>query len=116
MGQISLHAYVVMPEHVHMLVSLADDLKMENFLRTFKRRTSEKLNRLLGHSGAFWLPGGGYDVNINTRKQYLIKVAYVHENPEKRGLVGWEHSSIGAYLGAAYNGPEITFVGTDAKW
>ena len=35
----------------------------------------------------FWLPGGGYDRNIWTAEELHQKIAYMHANPVRRGLV-----------------------------
>jgi putative transposase len=38
-------------------------------------------------SHRFWQRGGGYDRNIRTVKEMHEKIAYIHANPVRRGLV-----------------------------
>jgi len=51
----------------------------------------------------FWQPGGGYDRNIRKAKTAWASVAYIHDNPVRRGLVrrpeDWEWSSAKWYAG-----------------
>ncbi len=115
-GQFALHAFAVMPDHVHLLLTPAQDQTVDKILEGLKKRTSLKINRLLNRTGPVWQPGGGYDRNIDTRDEYREKVAYIHQNPERRNLVDWQHSSANAYLDMAYNGPEIVFLDDDFKW
>jgi len=114
-----LHAFVVMPEHVHLLVT-PEALTGSKALENLKKRTAAKINRAAGRSGRFWLAGGGYDRNIETASEYKEKLNYIHNNPVARGLVesalGWPHSSAAFYLDGPYSGPAITSLDTDFQW
>jgi putative transposase len=109
--QMSLWAYVFMPEHVHLLVfPTQPEYDMGEFLKSVKmpvtRRTIAKLRlehpaflRYLkvGNGYRFWLAGGGHDSNLWTWKLIAQKAEYCHNNPVKRGLVkelqDWKWSS-----------------------
>jgi putative transposase len=73
--------YVVMPEHVHLLVSepqiglLADALKALKL--SMALRSSER---------PFW-SSRYYDFNVFTEKKRIEKLKYIHRNPVARGLV-----------------------------
>ncbi|MCL4198120.1 MAG: transposase [Phycisphaerales bacterium] len=112
-----LVAWVVMPEHVHLLLIPATGQVLSTVLGPLKEpfamqildrwRTLEApiLPRLLdsnGHSH-FWQRGGGYDRNIVTESELFEKVEYIHQNPVRRGLVkrstDWPWSSARWYAG-----------------
>jgi putative transposase len=90
-----VHGYVVMPDHVHLLVaepekaplSLAVQMLKQRFSRT---RTEEYV----------WEPRY-YDFNVRTEEKRIEKLRYMHRNPVKRGLVAeageWRWSSFRSY-------------------
>ncbi|MBY0112524.1 MAG: transposase [Phycisphaerales bacterium] len=97
-----LYGYVVMPEHVHLLVwPLLPDFPLSTVLRDLKRDFAEEvigrwtalqapvLNRLRRIDGShrFWQRGGGYDHNVRGEAEFFEKLRYIHENPVDRGLV-----------------------------
>jgi hypothetical protein len=49
-----LHAWVVMPNHVHVLFSPADGFTLSGILHSWKSFTASEANRLLGRRGRFW--------------------------------------------------------------
>jgi len=107
----ALWAYVIMPEHVHLLVWPRErEYCMERFLAACKRPVSWKakqwllaggqtrwLSRLTVQEGGkqvfrFWLPGGGFDKNLVERRGVDAVIAYIHDNPVRRGLVETPHA------------------------
>ncbi len=87
-----LHAWVVMPEHVHLLISpKLPEAPVSKVLMSLKRPVAKdalKHMRSQGaHAESFWLPGGGYDRNIFSEQEMLEKCEYIHANPVRRGLV-----------------------------
>lgn len=118
MFQYKLFAWVAMPEHVHLLLQpklpefpvrdLLKELKGQfsgRVLRRWRKEESPILRTLTDSSGKqrFWLPGGGYDRNINTSEELEEKINYIHHNPVKRGLVqracDWRWSSARWFAG-----------------
>lgn len=116
-----LYAWVVMPEHVHLLVRPDEGMLVQAILTGLKQSVSRRAtNWLRANDPAwaerltvrrpngrteirFWLPGGGYDRNI-VRPETLRKTAeYIHANPVRRGLVetatDWVWSSARFYAG-----------------
>ncbi len=74
-------AYVVMPEHVHLLLSEPSAKPLGTALGILKRSVSNKLT-----PKPFWLTRY-YDFNISTNEKLFEKLAYIHQNPVRRGLV-----------------------------
>ncbi len=90
--------YVIMPEHVHLLVSEPERVPLSRALQALKQSVAR---RLIGGREHFW-QARYYDFNVYTRKKRLEKLSYMHWNPVKRGLVkepqDWAWSSFRHYL------------------
>jgi putative transposase len=90
--------YVLMPEHVHLLLSEPKRQRLEDTLRVLKGETSK---RLKGDRKQFWQVRY-HDFNVLTDKKHIEKLRYVHRNPVARGLVDepedWPWSSYHHYL------------------
>jgi putative transposase len=94
-----LAGYVVMPEHVHLLISEPPKGTLSTVLQALKQRVSRDLLRECdGHPPRFWQPRF-YDFNVYSAKKRREKIEYMHANPAKRGLVehpkDWRWSSWG---------------------
>ena len=90
--------YVVMPEHVHLLVSEPERGTLALAVQMLKQLTAHKLKR---GSEPFWHTRY-YDYNVRTSKKRIEKLRYLHRNPVARGLVqkpeDWEWSSFRHYM------------------
>jgi putative transposase len=87
--------YVVMPEHIHMLMGepkvgnpsvVMKILKQRVSLRSHEERMEHESGSQIDGVRPFWLPRF-YDFNVATKRKYLEKLNYMHFNPVKRGLV-----------------------------
>ncbi len=74
--------YVLMPEHVHLLISEPKISSLATVLQVLKQETSTRLKRPC--EVRFWLKRY-YDFNVHGRT--AEKLRYMHRNPMKRGLV-----------------------------
>src|ERR1700757_432564 len=76
--------YVVMPEHVHLLLSEPERGKLPTVLQMLKQITA---NRLMSYAlaGIFW-QARYYDFNVWSERKRVEKLRYIHRNPVKRGL------------------------------
>ncbi len=79
-----LRGYVVMPEHVHLLVSEPEVGALATAMQALKQSVSRTL--ALRTSQPFW-EARYYDFNVWTGKKETEKVKYMHRNPVTRGLV-----------------------------
>jgi putative transposase len=94
-----LIGYVVMPEHVHLLLSEPPRGTPSTVLQKLKLRVARKLLR--GETlGAFW-QARFYDFNVYSKGKKMEKLHYMHANPVIRGLVkdpkDWPWSSWSFY-------------------
>ena len=92
-----VYGYVVMPEHVHLLISEPPRATLADALKSLKQGVSR---RLIGAAEHFWQKRY-YDFNIRNREQFVEKLRYIHRNPVQRGLCEraeeWEWSSFLQY-------------------
>ena len=81
--QFLIFGYVLMPEHVHLLLSEPKLQRLDNTLRVLKGQTSKLLK---GARLQFWQTRY-YDFNVFTHPKFVEKLQYIHRNPVERGLV-----------------------------
>src|ERR1700722_11536544 len=79
----SLYAYVLMPEHVHLLLTEPTPHTLSSTIRVLKGEASKLLK---GNREHLWQPRY-YDFNVFTNRKLVEKVRYIHRNPVTRGLV-----------------------------
>ena len=93
-----VYGYVVMPEHVHLLLSEPARGTLAEALKSLKQGVSR---RLIGDAEHFWQKRY-YDHNVSTAQSFGNKLRYIHRNPVQRGLVvrpeDWPWSSFRHYL------------------
>jgi putative transposase len=93
-----INAYVVMPEHVHLLVSEPERDDLATVIKVLKQSISCRLKPPAQQH--FWQPRY-YDFNVYSELKRAEKVDYIHWNPVKRGLVAtpeaWRWSSFRHY-------------------
>jgi REP-associated tyrosine transposase len=108
-------AYVVMPEHFHLLVTEPERDDLSRVMQVLKQRVARRALPQLRASGLrneehFWQTRF-YDFNVWSAVKHTEKVRYIHRNPVRRGLVAepeqWSWSSYRAY---AYREPGIVIV------
>jgi REP-associated tyrosine transposase len=91
-----LCGYVVMPEHVHLLISEPDKAVLARALQALKLSVAVQRRER-----PFW-QARYYDFNVYTARKRIEKLRYMHRNPVRRGLVArpedWPWSSFRHYL------------------
>jgi putative DNA methylase len=79
------HAFVVMPNHVHLLITpLVDPPKITHSLKRFTARAA---NQVLGLTGTSFWQDESYDRLVRDGTEFEHIVAYIHANPVRAGLV-----------------------------
>ena len=93
--QFCVIGYVVMPEHVHLLVGEPAKEPLAKALHALKLSMSKRSSQR-----PFWL-ARYYDFNVYTARKHVEKLRYIHRNPVTRGLVkqpqDWRWSSFRHY-------------------
>jgi REP element-mobilizing transposase RayT len=92
-----LHAWCVMPNHVHIVVEPLGDNELSNIVHSWKSFTANVINRRLGLSGAFW-QADAYNHIIRTQQEYDYQVGYVWHNPDKASLRDWPWRWVASYV------------------
>lgn len=115
-----LHAYVIMPNHLHSIISSSGN-NPSDIMRDFKRHTSVEISDLLhekknermlryfasaarheerGNSFKIW-QSGSHPVLIDNGNFFDQKLRYIHDNPVRKGYVEspeqWKYSSARNY-------------------
>lgn len=96
-----LVAWVIMPNHVHVLIETFEGFPLDTILHSWKFFTANEANKILNRKGAFWLREY-FDRYIQDDRHFANAVWYIHENPVKAGFVDraedWLFSSARVWL------------------
>jgi putative transposase len=105
--------YVVMPDHVHLLVSEPKEALLSKALQALKLSVSVQSTER-----PFW-QARYYDFNVHNEEKRVEKLRYMHRNPVKSGLVEkperWAWSSFRHYAFGAIGTVEIESFWTAAR-
>ncbi|MGA3194488.1 MAG: transposase [Terriglobales bacterium] len=85
-GRYLLHAFVLMPDHVHLLLTPAQDVTLERCAQFIKGAYSHELGTLIGRNSEIW-QRGFTDHRIRDPRDFSHHQNYVHQNPVIAGLV-----------------------------
>jgi putative DNA methylase len=80
-----LHGWVVMPNHVHGLITPREFVSLPAILHSWKSFTSKEANRLLKLRGSFWQEDY-FDRYIRSEEHFNRVLFYIAENPVRAGL------------------------------
>jgi len=75
-----------MPEHVHLLLTPANDVTLEHAVQLIKGGYSHALGAMVGRTKEIW-QRGFTDHRIRDTKDFIHHENYIHHNPVERGLV-----------------------------
>ena len=120
---LKLHAYVIMPNHLHMIVSCGASNCLSDIMRDLKRFTSQRCTSILRSQGdrksleifqkaargvqdkqnyKVW-QNGFHPIGIYTESFLIQKMDYLHDNPVRKAYVTkaeeWTYSSARNYAG-----------------
>ena len=121
--QFVVGGYVVMPEHIHLLIgepqeknpsTVMQALKLgfaRRVLAQAKRKHHRAQGSLFDHATQHIWQKRFYDFNVWTEHKRIEKLRYMHRNPVKRGLVAspelWDWSSFRAYAFGETGGVKV---------
>jgi putative transposase len=97
-GNYLLHAFVVMPNHLHVLITPSDTATLERCMQLIKGGSSHEIHRVRGGSIPVW-QSSFHDARVRDWKDYRMKVDYIRFNPVTAKLVArpeeWPFGSVG---------------------
>jgi REP element-mobilizing transposase RayT len=92
-----LLAWVIMPNHVHVLIEQIEGYRLSDVVHAWKSYTANRINKIVGQNGALWAPDY-FDRFIRNEGHYASAVSYIECNPLKAGLIpraeDWPFSSL----------------------
>jgi putative transposase len=83
---VRVHSYVLMTNHVHLLVSMDEMELLASFMKSVAQHYAQYLNRRLDRTGAWW-GGRYYSCPVPTEHYILACQRYIELNPVRAGLV-----------------------------
>ncbi len=81
----TVHEFVVMPNHVHIVMTVPGEMSLEKAMQLIKGGFSFRANKELGFRGEIWQRGFS-DVRIVDELSYQKHREYIENNPVKAGL------------------------------
>jgi putative DNA methylase len=94
-----MYAFVVMPNHVHVLTTFRDGFRLCDVVRGWKSYPARRINESLGREGRLW-QRDYFDRYIRDETHFERVRAYIEQSPVKAGLVkvatSWRFSSAAA--------------------
>jgi putative transposase len=107
-----VYGYVVMPEHIHILVNEPELGSVSRVMQSLKQSVARTL--ALRATDPFW-QARYYDFNVWGERKFVEKLRYIHRNPVTRGLVtrpeNWVWSSFRHYVNS-----EVGRVEIESEW
>ena len=84
-GKVRVHDFVVMPNHVHILMTVNGEMSVEKAMQLIKGGFSFRANKELGYSGEVWQRGFS-DMRVTDEGSFQQHREYIENNPVKAGL------------------------------
>jgi len=81
-----LHEFVVMPDHLHLLITPGATTTLEKAMQFIKGGSSHRIHKLRSQKMEIW-QRGFYDWTIRDAGDWQQKAQYIHENPVVAKLV-----------------------------
>ena len=81
-----LHGFVIMPNHIHLVVTPIKPVTLERAVQFIKGGFSFRVKKQLGVAGEIWQTSF-YDRRVRDMLEMERFMHYIHDNPVRRGLV-----------------------------
>jgi len=85
-----LGAYVIMPNHVHLILTPLGDYNLPDILHTWQSVSAHEINKLINQSGPVW-QHESFDHLIRTEEALRQFEEYIHQNPLAARLARGEY-------------------------
>jgi putative transposase len=100
-GAFSLHEFVVMPNHLHLLLTPNGETSLEKAIQLIKGGSSYQIHRIRESKIKIW-NSGFHEATVRNSTDFEIRREYIRMNPVKKRLVQrpelWEHSSASGHF------------------
>jgi putative transposase len=80
-----VHDFVIMPNHLHLLLTVHDEMTIEKAMQLIKGRFSHRLSHEFGFKGEVW-HRGFTEEQVMGRESFEGHSNYIAQNPVKAGL------------------------------
>ena len=84
-GEFQIHEFVVMPNHIHLLLTVDDDHSIGRAMQLIKGGFSYEMGKIGHKIKAVWQPGY-YEHRVRDAAECARIRNYIHENPVRRGF------------------------------
>ena len=85
-GKFQLHDFVIMPDHVHVLLTVSSESTIERAMQSIKGGFSYRMKKELGYLVEVWQRGFS-ELRVDDRGSYLRHRDYIAQNPVRAGIV-----------------------------
>ena len=85
-GNYSLHEFVIMPNHLHLILTPADSISLEKAMQLIKGGASHEIRRARSNKMQIW-QSGFHESRIRDAMEYRAKSDYIRFNPVVAKLV-----------------------------
>jgi putative transposase len=95
-GAYLLHEFVVMPNHLHLLLTPSDETSLERAMQFIKGGSSHEIHKQRGHKMQIW-QAGFHESTIRDHQDFASRQQYIRVNPLEARLVSrpedWAYGS-----------------------
>ena len=84
-GKFQLHDFVLMPDHLHLLITVGAEMTIEKAMQLIKGGFSYRLQKEHGYVGEVWQRGFSEE-RVENRESFVQHRKYIAENPVKARL------------------------------
>ena len=95
-GAYLLHEFVLMPNHLHLMLTPGQTTTLEKAMQLIKGGSSHEVHKRRGHRMQIWQPGF-HECTVRDAQDFRIKAEYIRMNPVESRLVEkseqWDYSS-----------------------
>ncbi len=85
-GRFKVRDFVIMPDHLHLLLTVFDGMTIEKAMQLIKGRFSHRLSHELGYKGEVW-QRGFTEMQVMNRESLEKHREYIAQNPVRAGIV-----------------------------
>ena len=105
-----LLAFVVMPDHSHVVLKPAKEDRMGRVIQLIKGRFARLYNQAAGGGGSFW-QSCYHERALRSETELVNAIKYVHANPVAEGLVAEAAAYAWSSAGGRYETDLVTYMG-----